>query len=87
MLETNDRILLVGSTCKSQTQTLPCIFELDKNGRLISKKTFTNPVLGLPSDFSKIIRSKDGNIICTSVKLQMLEIIFIPSSFPNSDPT
>ena len=68
LLETNDRILLVGSTCKSQTQTLPCIFELDKNGRLISKKTFTNPVLGLPSDFSKIIRSKDGNIICTSVK-------------------
>ncbi|MBK7340440.1 MAG: hypothetical protein IPI99_07925 [Saprospiraceae bacterium] len=48
LLETNDRILLVGSTCKSQTQTLPCIFELDKNGRLISKKNFHQSCLGSP---------------------------------------
>ncbi|HRI00706.1 MAG TPA: T9SS type A sorting domain-containing protein [Saprospiraceae bacterium] len=68
MLIEGNTIYLAGSTCKSQAQTLPCIYVLDTDGKLLRKKTYTNPILGLASDFKKIIRANDGNLVLVGPK-------------------
>ena len=66
-LETNDRILLVAAPTRVELKTLPCIFELDKNGWSPKK---LSPILSQVSQATSQnhTQPRDGNIICTSVK-------------------